>query len=65
LDGKQVIIFGGRGNTIIRNPKESLYNLNINTFEWYIPNISGKLPKSRYQHKAHVIGKYMVISFGK
>ncbi|CAG8728343.1 22210_t:CDS:2, partial [Rhizophagus irregularis] len=63
LDGKQVIIFGGKENTII-NPKKSLYNLNINTFEWSIPNVSGGISKSRYYHKAHVIGKYMVISFG-
>ncbi|CAB4414099.1 unnamed protein product [Rhizophagus irregularis] len=63
LDGKQVIIFGGKENTII-NPKKSLYNLNINTFEWSIPNVSGGISKSRYFHKAHVIGKYMVISFG-
>ncbi|PKY19477.1 hypothetical protein RhiirB3_432542 [Rhizophagus irregularis] len=63
LDGKQVIIFGGKENTII-DPKKSLYNLNINTFEWSIPNVSGGISKSRYYHKAHVIGKYMVISFG-
>ncbi|PKY43674.1 hypothetical protein RhiirA4_442693 [Rhizophagus irregularis] len=46
LDGKKVIIFGGKG-------------------EWSIPIIFGKIPKSRIFHKAHVIGKYMVISFGK
>ena len=32
---------------------------------WAIPNISGRAPQSRINHKANVIGKYMVISFGK
>jgi hypothetical protein len=30
-----------------------------------VPKISGKNPSSRTFHKANVIGKYMVISFGK
>ncbi|CAG8444271.1 11039_t:CDS:2 [Funneliformis caledonium] len=64
LDGQQIIIFGGtNGNEI--NSIESLYTLNLNTFEWRIPKVSGgNLPASRYYHRANVIGKYMVISFG-
>ena len=40
---------------------DSRYALNLNNFEWYIPKISGQIPKNRYSHKANVIGKYMVI----
>ncbi|PKK56481.1 hypothetical protein RhiirC2_858590, partial [Rhizophagus irregularis] len=45
LDGEQVIVYGGLGNNnIIISPKESLYTLNINTFEWSIPKITGNIP---------------------
>ncbi len=44
----------------------NLYVLNLTDYEWYIPKISGNIPSSsRYWHQANVIGKYMVISFGK
>ncbi len=39
--------------------------LNLTNFSWFIPNVSGPIPKRRTDHKANVIGKYMVISFGK
>jgi hypothetical protein len=39
--------------------------LNLISFEWYIPKTSGRTPLVRFGHKANVIGKYMVISFGK
>ncbi len=45
-------------------PQDSLYVLDLVNYEWYIPNISGERPDSRIYHKANVIGKYMVISFG-
>ncbi|RIA96736.1 hypothetical protein C1645_814920 [Glomus cerebriforme] len=64
LDGQRVIIFGGYGNGEIVNSQDSLYVLNINTFEWSIPKISGNITSSRYLHKANLIGNYMVISFG-
>ena len=68
LDGQRVILFGGRsfvsGSTTFTSG-DSLYVLNLINFEWYIPKISGQIPKVRTTHKAHVIGKYMVISFGK
>ncbi|RIA88180.1 hypothetical protein C1645_877589 [Glomus cerebriforme] len=63
LDGQKIIIFGG---TFV-NPGYSdttLYVLDLTNFNWYIPNISGKIPSPRIFHKANVIGKYMVISFG-
>ncbi|GBC05035.1 hypothetical protein RclHR1_00060048 [Rhizophagus clarus] len=65
LDGEQVIVFGGLGNqnTVI-SLGEALYTLNINTFEWSIPNVSGNIPNCRYMHKANVIGNYMVVTFG-
>jgi len=59
LDGQRIIIFGG-----ITTSEISLYVLDLIKFEWYIPNVSGKNPSSRIYHKANVIGKYMVISFG-
>jgi len=66
LDGDQVIVYGGLGNNnIIISPKESLYTLNINTFEWSIPKITGNIPSCRYMHRANVIGNYMVATFGK
>ena len=59
MDGKRIIIFGGHPLF-----NDSLYVLDIINFEWYIPKVSGKLPRSGSEHKANVIGKYMVISFG-
>ncbi|PKY48536.1 hypothetical protein RhiirA4_464166 [Rhizophagus irregularis] len=63
LDGQRIIIYGG----IFNNPgffDTTLYVLNLANYSWYIPKISGKIPKSRILPKANVIGKYMVISFG-
>jgi len=60
LDGQHIIIFGG-----YPKPRNPLYVLNLTNWEWYIPRISGKIPSSRYWHEALVIGKYMVVSFGK
>jgi hypothetical protein len=66
LDGEQVIVYGGIGNiSDIIKSEDSLYTLNINTFEWSIPKVSGNIPNSRYMHKANVIGNYMVVTFGK
>ncbi|CAB4387463.1 unnamed protein product [Rhizophagus irregularis] len=64
LDGQKVIIFGGSNNSNLKS-NESLYVLNLTNFEWYIPRISGKIPKNRYYHKANVIDNYMIISFGR
>ncbi|RGB41036.1 hypothetical protein C1646_752556 [Rhizophagus diaphanus] len=63
LDGKRIIIFGG----YFINPgylDTTLYVLDLVNYNWYIPKISGKIPKPRTLHKTNVIGKYMVISFG-
>ncbi|CAG8638173.1 8495_t:CDS:2 [Funneliformis caledonium] len=65
LNGQQIIIFGGRNEKLNEfDPSNSLYTLNINSLQWNIPNVSGKIPKSRHNHKANVFRKYMVISFG-
>ena len=62
MDGQRIIIFGGG----IEGPvNESLYVLDLINFEWYVPKVSGKIPSHRYWHQSNVIGKYMVISFGK
>ncbi|PKB97453.1 hypothetical protein RhiirA5_468118, partial [Rhizophagus irregularis] len=64
LDGKRIIIFGG----IFTNTgylDTTLYVLDLANYNWYIPKISGKIPRPRAFHKANVIGKYMVISFGQ
>ncbi|RIA83036.1 hypothetical protein C1645_880736 [Glomus cerebriforme] len=62
LDGQSVIIFGAPNLT----SEDTLYELNLSNFEWYIPKISNtsQIPKGRTYHKANIIGKYMVISFG-
>ena len=63
LDGQRVIIYGGRG---ITDPTDALYVLDINKWEWYVPKISGPLPKVvTYAHRSIVIDKYMFITFGK
>ncbi|CAG8495578.1 20580_t:CDS:2 [Rhizophagus irregularis] len=64
LDGKRIIIFGG----YFINPgylDTSLYVLDLANYNWYIPKISGKIPKPRAFHQTNVIGKYMVVSFGE
>ncbi|GBB99628.1 hypothetical protein RclHR1_03590003 [Rhizophagus clarus] len=63
LDGQRVIIFGGSATKDL-TPEDSLYELNLINFEWRIPKVFGQIPESRMNHKANVIGKYMVISFG-
>ncbi|RIA79409.1 hypothetical protein C1645_840757 [Glomus cerebriforme] len=63
LDGQRIIIFGG----FFDDPgylDTTLYVLDLTNFNWYIPKISGNIPKYRKFHQANVIGKYMVISFG-
>ncbi|RIA85746.1 hypothetical protein C1645_879107 [Glomus cerebriforme] len=64
LDGQRIIIFGGD----FINPgylDTTIYVLDLTNFSWYVPKISGKIPSPRINHQANVIGKYMVISFGK
>ncbi len=67
MDEQRIIIFGGKEYFIAFSfePQDSLYVLNLMNFEWYIPKNTGKIPSSRYWHQANVIGKCMVISFGK
>ncbi|RIA99288.1 hypothetical protein C1645_811776 [Glomus cerebriforme] len=66
LDGQSIIIYGGSGhNNGFINQEDSVYVLNINNFNWYIPKISGQMPSSRTFHKSVLIGNYMVITFGE
>ncbi|CAB4472745.1 unnamed protein product [Rhizophagus irregularis] len=46
--------------------KRYLFSTVLDTInlEWYVPNITGQLPANRYNHKANVIGNFMVVSFG-
>ncbi|GES82202.1 hypothetical protein GLOIN_2v1780468 [Rhizophagus clarus] len=63
LDAQKVIIYGGYFN----DPgylDNTLYVLDLTDFNWYIPNVTGNIPKPRANHKANIIGKYMIISFG-
>ncbi len=67
LDGQQIIIFGGLNALDIVPSSEALFVLNLNSMQWSIPKVSKVLkttPNPRYYHKANVIGRYMVISFG-
>ncbi|CAG8514386.1 1360_t:CDS:2 [Funneliformis caledonium] len=65
LDGQRVIIFGGAKEYENLQSQNALYVLNLINYEWYIPKISGKIPSPRRWHEANVIGKYMVVSFGR
>jgi hypothetical protein len=61
LDGYRIIVFGG-----LNSNNKPLYVLDTTNFNWYEPNVSGKDPTlKRFDHSANVIGKYMVIAFGK
>ena len=47
---------------------DSIYVLGLNNFNWYIPKMTsmiGKFPSSRIFHRTVLIGKYMVVTFGK
>jgi hypothetical protein len=57
-----VIIFGGFGDDAFLG---SLYELDLNNFNWHIPKVIGGTPSNRAFHRAVLVGKYMVISFGK
>ena len=46
-------------------PETALYVLDLNSFNWYVPKIIGKIPSGRSNHKTVLIGKYMVVTFGK
>jgi hypothetical protein len=61
LDGQRVIIFGGYNITL----EDSLHELNVINFEWRTPKVSGRIPDEQAFYGANVIGKYMVIPFGK
>ena len=67
LDGQRIIIYGGTAtptsDTLL--PTDSIYVLRLNNFEWSIPKTSGQTPTSRMYHTANVIGKFMIIAFGK
>jgi N-acetylneuraminic acid mutarotase len=61
LDGYRIIVFGGSNSN-----NKHLYVLDTTNFNWYEPKVSGKVPTlKRFGHSANVIGKYMVIAFGK
>ena len=71
LDNQRVIIFGGSytrsmitSSTIVAT-EDSLYVLSTSSLEWSIPKVSGNIPSNRAYHTANVIGKYMVVAFGK
>ncbi|PKY25634.1 galactose oxidase [Rhizophagus irregularis] len=63
LDSQRIIIYGGIFNGPGYYRDSSLYVLDLTNFNWYIPKITGKIPKPRAFHKANVISRYMVITF--
>ncbi|GBB96546.1 hypothetical protein RclHR1_02780009 [Rhizophagus clarus] len=64
LNGQRIIIYGGAFSNSNAEDTTALYVLDLTNYNWYVPKISGKIPNSRAFHKANVIGKYMVVSFG-
>jgi hypothetical protein len=62
LNEQRVIIYGGRNIST----SDSLYELNVDDWLWYIPKVYGTFPAvTPYSHRANVIDKYMVVTFGK
>jgi hypothetical protein len=62
LSGDKIILFGGNNG----KNNNHLYVLDTTNYEWYVPEIRGKGPVfKRGEHCANVIGKYMVVTFGK
>ncbi|RGB41049.1 hypothetical protein C1646_796702 [Rhizophagus diaphanus] len=64
LDSQRVIIYGGEFDDDPGYVDSTLYVLDLTNFNWYIPKITGNIPKPRKFHKANVISRYMVITFG-
>jgi len=64
LDGQRLILYGGFYNPVSGHKDSSIYVLDLSNYKWYIPKISGKIPSHRAWHKANIIGKYMVVTFG-
>ncbi|GBC05714.1 hypothetical protein RclHR1_00640002 [Rhizophagus clarus] len=62
LDEQRIIIFGGRNITNLHS--EALYVLDLNNYNWYIPYFPEQSLNARASHKAVLIDKYMVITFG-
>ncbi|CAG8586933.1 22591_t:CDS:2 [Rhizophagus irregularis] len=61
LSGDKIILFGGNNGD-----NNNLYVLDTTNYEWYVPEVRGKSPVfKRGEHCANVIGKYMVVTFGK
>jgi N-acetylneuraminic acid mutarotase len=61
LSGDKIIFFGGNNGD-----NNNIYVLDTTDYEWYVPKVRGKSPAfKRGEHCANVIGKYMVITFGK
>jgi hypothetical protein len=61
LSGDKIILFGGNNGD-----NNILYVLDTTNYEWYVPKTRGKSPAfKRGEHCANVIGKYMIVTFGK
>ncbi|CAB4399938.1 unnamed protein product [Rhizophagus irregularis] len=65
LDGQRIIIYGGIFNDPGGYVDTTLYVLDLTNFNWDIPKIKGNIPKPRAFHKANIISRYMVITFGR
>ena len=68
MDGQRIIIYGGYELSGVVPPQDSLYVLDLTdltNLQWYIPNVIGEKPKPRLRHQANIVGKYMVVTFGK
>ena len=62
LDGNRIIIFGGANI----NNTNFLYELDLTSWVWRVPVTRGQVPRyRRNDHSANVVGKYMLIAFGK
>ena len=66
LDQQRIIIFGGSGdvNNNYIPPGDALYELDLTNYQWRKPPVTGNIPSSRIQHRANLVGRFIVISFG-
>jgi hypothetical protein len=59
-----MIVFGGCTSSGYKNSKNDIFVLNLDTFEWSKPKISGNFPTPRHGHSMTVIGESRVALFG-
>ncbi|KAF0552073.1 galactose oxidase [Gigaspora margarita] len=63
--GKHIIIYGGVSEDIDVNVFGDLWNLDIETYQWSVGNISNPNDPTLKGHIATLVDNYMIVAFGK